>query len=60
MSTSVSCESCGRSEALTLVVRLYVTIEDWDAEGRIDEGGEEWWCDVCRYHYPHRLPDAND
>ena len=35
--------------------RFYVTPERWDEAGRIDPGGEEWWCLVCRTHYPHQL-----
>lgn len=53
-----ACDSCG-DDGLELVVvrRLYVTPEAWDTEGRVDDGELEWWCMVCRTHYPHSDPD---
>jgi hypothetical protein len=48
------CESCGRDdEDVLLVRRLYITPEAWDTPGKVEEGGEERWCFVCRTHYPH-------
>lgn len=48
------CESCGDDGVeLTLVRRVYVTPETWDQAGRVERGDLEWWCDVCRTHYPH-------
>jgi hypothetical protein len=55
-----TCESCGRDdEAIVLVTRLYVTPESWDTAGRVEVGDDEWWCFVCRTHYPHRV-DGED
>lgn len=52
-----TCESCGEEvTTVALVQRLYVTPEAWDAEGRIDLAELEWWCVVCRTHYPHVDP----
>lgn len=52
--TPTACDSCGDDELpLTRVLRLYVTPEAWDTEGRVDRGQLEWWCMVCRTHYPH-------
>jgi hypothetical protein len=54
-----TCESCGAAgEELTLVRRVYVTPESWDTDGRVDVAGLEWWCFLCRTHYPHQDPDA--
>lgn len=49
------CDSCGEADAgaLALVQRVYLTPERWDAPGSIEAGGWEWWCGVCRLHYPH-------
>jgi hypothetical protein len=53
-----TCESCGvGDEELSLVRRVYVTPESWDAEGKVEPAGLEWWCFVCRTHYPHQDPD---
>jgi len=52
-----SCESCGDDRVeLLLVQRLYLTPEAWDTVGSISAGDEEWWCSVCRLHYPHVAP----
>ena len=52
-----ACESCGRDdEPLVLVRRLYITPESWDTPGRVEVADEEWWCFVCRTHYPHQVP----
>lgn len=49
-----TCDSCGRDEEeLVLVRRLYITSEAWDTPGKVELAGEEWWCFVCRTHYPH-------
>jgi hypothetical protein len=49
------CQSCGdEATDLTLVRRLWVTPEDWDTPGSVTEGDVEWWCFVCRTHYPHQ------
>lgn len=49
-----TCESCGRDEDdLLLVRRLYVTPEAWDTPAKVEEGGLEMWCFVCRTHYSH-------
>lgn len=49
------CDSCGREgEELFHVRRLYVTPESWDSPESVAEGDDEWWCYVCRTHYPHR------
>ncbi len=51
------CESCGdEGVELTLLRRLYITPETWDQAGRVEPGDLEWWCDVCRTHYPHSDP----
>jgi len=51
-----TCESCGRDdEAIVLVTRLYVTPEAWDTPGKVETGDDEWWCFVCRTHYPHHI-----
>ena len=56
-----TCESCGRDEDdLLLVRRLYVTPEAWDTPGKVEPGGEEQWCFVCRTHYPHALLEGDD
>jgi hypothetical protein len=52
-----TCESCGRDEEVVRVRRLYVTPEAWDTPGKVEQGGEEVWCFVCRTHYPHELLD---
>ena len=52
-----TCESCGRDEEVVRVRRLYVTPEAWDTPGKVEHGGEEVWCFVCRTHYPHELLD---
>ena len=53
-----TCESCGRDEDdLLLVRRLYVTPEAWDTPGKVEEGGLERWCFVCRTHYSHEEVD---
>lgn len=38
--------------------RVYVTPEAWDTPERVEPAGEEWWCFVCRTHYPHQAVDA--
>jgi hypothetical protein len=49
-----TCDSCGRDdEEVVLVRRLYVTPEAWDTPEKVEAGGEERWCFVCRTHYPH-------
>lgn len=52
------CDSCGRTgEVVAEVRRVYLTTADWDREEQVDVVDEpEWWCDVCREHYPHVLP----
>jgi hypothetical protein len=51
------CESCGaEDEDIVLVRRLYITPEAWDHPEKVEEGDEEWWCFVCRTHYPHKAP----
>lgn len=58
--TPAACDSCGDGELeLTLVRRLYVTPEAWDTPGRVDVGELEWWCMVCRTHYPHEDPSGD-
>jgi hypothetical protein len=53
-----ACESCGATdEELALVRRVYVTPESWDTDGRVEVAGLEWWCYVCRTHYPHQDPE---
>lgn len=54
-----ACDSCGDELPLTPVLRLYVTPEAWDTEGRVDQGQIEWWCMVCRTHYPHSDADTH-
>jgi len=57
MTVTGTCESCGSiDEPLLLVQRLYVTPEAWDSPGEVRLAGEEWWCIVCRSHYPHQPP----
>jgi thymidine kinase len=54
--TTGTCESCGRDgEDVVRVTRLYVTPESWDTAGKVEVGDEEWWCFVCRTHYPHAI-----
>ena len=54
------CESCGApvdaSADLVHVRRVYVTPEAWDTEEKVEMGDAEWWCFVCRTHYPHQVP----
>lgn len=53
------CDSCGRlGETVTEVRRVYLRAAGWDRpEEEVDVQTEpEWWCDVCRDHYPHALP----
>ena len=58
--TRTTCESCGdESDDLVLVRRLYVTPEAWDTPGRVETAEDEWWCFVCRTHYPHHELDAD-
>ena len=56
MSETGTCQSCGReNEEIVLVTRLYVTPESWDTPGKVEVADDEWWCFVCRTHYPHRI-----
>jgi thymidine kinase len=55
-----TCESCGRTEDVVLVRRLYVTPEAWDTPEQIVVAGEELWCFVCRTHYPHEQLEHGD
>jgi hypothetical protein len=56
-----ACESCGcEGEQLWQVQRLYVTPAAWDTEGSVEHGELEWWCSVCRTHYPHADAEADD
>lgn len=51
------CESCGApADDLVHVRRVYVTPAAWDTEEKVEMGDEEWWCFVCRTHYPHQVP----
>jgi hypothetical protein len=51
------CQSCGdRDSDLVLIRRLWVTPENWDTDGNVAAGDLEWWCFVCRTHYPHQDP----
>lgn len=54
-STDRSCDSCGRpGEVLAEVRRVYLRTADWDRPEQVDVVDEaEWWCAVCRDHYPH-------
>lgn len=56
MSSSGTCESCGRdNEAVTEVRRVYVTPESWDQEGKVTVVDDtEHWCTACMSHYPHQ------
>lgn len=49
------CDSCGRAgEVLCEVRRVYVTGPDPNgAESAKVVAEAEWWCAVCRDHYPH-------
>ncbi len=58
------CGSCGdEAVALVHVRRLYIVSEPApDPRGELDheppvvtEGDVEWWCEVCRIHYPHEV-----
>ena len=54
-----TCDSCGAVESdLAFVQRVYVTPESWDTPEKVTDGDLEWWCFVCRTHYPHRPPTA--
>jgi hypothetical protein len=56
---SHECQSCGdQDDQLTLVRRLWVTPEEWDTQGSVADGPLEWWCFVCRTHYPHQEQPA--
>ena len=57
------CESCGDTAELVLVQRIYLPIDlehpsgpddPETAAGDIAAGDIEWWCEVCRIHYPHQ------
>ncbi len=53
--TTGTCDSCGSTEHVTTVRRVYVTPEAWDTEGKVEPSADtERWCDVCRAHYPHQ------
>lgn len=54
------CDSCGdEGVQVTEVVRVYVTPEAWDTEGKVTEAeGTEQWCLTCLVHYPHRVVGA--
>jgi hypothetical protein len=50
------CASCGQvDDELVFVRRLYLTPEAWDTPESVTEGDDEWWCFVCRTHYPHEV-----
>jgi len=50
------CESCGRDdEPLTKVQRIYLTPASGDTPASERAGDIEWWCFVCRTHYPHEV-----
>ena len=50
------CESCGRDdEPLTKVQRIYHTPASGDTPASERAGDIEWWCFVCRTHYPHEV-----
>jgi hypothetical protein len=53
------CESCGDTDTEVVAVRrLYVTPESWDQAGAVRVADDEWWCFVCRTHYPHQELDG--
>jgi hypothetical protein len=56
-----TCESCAsEDEVVVRVQRYYVTPEQWDTPGKVEEGEVEQWCFACRTHYPHVLLDGDD
>ena len=48
-----TCDSCGRADDLTPVVRVYLVRGD-DGEEQVAEADDESWCASCRATYPHR------
>lgn len=64
------CESCGETTEVVRVRRVYLPIDlngqadgggllAGEPEGAGDDvevrlGELEWWCEVCRIHYPHQ------
>ena len=59
MTTTASCDSCGREDRLERVRRLYVVPESWDTPGSVTEAeGTEAWCFTCRSMYPHAETEA--
>jgi hypothetical protein len=56
-----TCESCGRDNEQTVAVRrVYLTPASWDHEEHVEVVAvPEAWCEVCREHYPHQLPDED-
>lgn len=53
------CENCARDDdELTLVRRVYVVPESWDAPASATALPEaELWCFSCRSIYPHEAVD---
>jgi hypothetical protein len=53
--SETTCQSCGdRGVETVLVRRLYITPEAWDQPASVRVDDDEWWCFVCRTHYPHQ------
>lgn len=48
-----TCDSCGRYDELSPVVRVYLQRLD-DGTDRVVEDDDESWCASCRATYPHR------
>jgi hypothetical protein len=59
MTAAMRCESCGRDEPaseLVRVHRVYITPAAWDTEEHIEVDADvELWCFPCRTSYPHRV-----
>lgn len=61
----LDCESCGDTTAVVLVQRIYLPAGNDDvvpadaeaaqADADVTVGELEWWCEVCRIHYPHQI-----
>ena len=56
------CDSCGDTAEVILVRRVYLPIDlehppapEVPAEEEVTTGELEWWCEVCRIHYPHQV-----
>lgn len=56
------CDSCGDTTEVILVRRVYLPIDlehppgpEGPTDDEVTPGELEWWCEVCRIHYPHQV-----